>query len=455
MSQAVVIICTRPESGRLPRKVFRNICGLPVIEHILRRITKNGSRPFYPIILAVPKGCNSYDHLKDAYPISIYKGNAESPLHRMAGAYLEHKQSSNDKCRYVVRITHDDMLIDSRTMVDLVEGTVRENAGYGISPSIIDGAGVEVILGDNLLGAAQRHTTMDVEHISYFVKGDAVGIPNKTIYFGEVRDAIERPYRLTIDYEEDAQVIEAVLRALGSGPTPSLDDICHYLDRHQELTEYNRMPEVTFYTCAKDAGLFVDKAISSVLTNMGVRKSPSEYILVDDASQDDTLARMITTKRGDDRVRILSNPTNQGLASSSNLAMSKARGKYVMRVDADDYLLPRAFATMRQEMDATGAAIVYANYNTIDADGKIIDRNVPGALHKHAGCALMNLKLINEIKFREGLRHWDGLDLFKRVREHFPVAYVEEPLWLYTVRKDSMSNTKQDERGFIKRMLGL
>lgn len=177
--------------------------------------------------------------------------------------------------------------------------------------------------------------------------------------------------------------------------------------------------------------------------------------MIDDGSDDSTLARMIMARRGDDRVHIIANPQNFGLATSSNIAIAKARGRYAMRVDADDYLLPGAIQTMRREMEATGAAIVYANYNTIDEKGVILERNVPGSLHKHAGCALMNLRLINEIKFRDGLRHWDGLDLFKRVREHFPVAYVEEPLWLYTVRHDSMSRTKPDERGFIKRLLGL
>lgn len=454
MKPAIVIICTRPESSRIARKAFRRICGVTAIEHILRRLRIANGKMHYQTVLAVPKGCRDYDGLGGQYPITIFEGNPTSPLHRMAEAF-QWVCEEQDRAKYIVRITHDDILIDARSMIELVESTIKDEAGYGITPTIVDGAGVEVILAENLLYAADRHRGKDIEHISYFVRGPADGIPNNKIHFGSVRNSIERPYRLTMDYEEDAQVLEAVLRGVKQGPTPPLEEICHYLDTHQEILEHNRMPEVSFYTCARNAEQYVERSISSVMVNMGVRKSPSEYIIIDDASTDETLSKIISSKRGDDRVRILTNNENLGLASSSNRAIQMARGKYVMRVDADDYLLPRAFYEMRSEMRMTGAAIVYANYDTIDEEGRIISRNIPGQLHHHAGCALMNLKLINEIRFREGLKHWDGLDLVKRVREHFPVAYVEKPLWLYRVRADSMSRTDKEERNAIRRFLGI
>lgn len=453
MTQAVIVICSRPESSRIPRKVFRKIAGLSAIEHILKRLTHGNGRLVYPTILAVPTGCEEYDGLSEQYKVRVFKGNLASPLHRMADAY-EWFAMGHQAPRYIVRITHDDILIDPKTLIDLVESATGCGAGYAVTPTIVDGAGVEVIDAHNVLWAAQRHAGKDIEHISYFVKGDLPGIPNPVFHVGAVRHSIERPYRLTMDYEEDAQVLDAVLYGVGRGPTPGLDEVCHYLDTHQEIAEHNRMPEVSFYTCVRNGQKYIERSMASVMVNMGVRKTPSEYIVVDDGSNDETLAKVITAKRGDDRVRLLTNPENIGLASSSNRAIVQARGRYIMRVDADDYLLPSAFNAMKQEMAKTGAAIVYANYDTVGEDGEIIARNVPGMLHHHAGCALMNLKLLNEIRFREGLQHWDGLDLLKRVKEHFPIAYVERPLWLYRVRKDSMSRTKVEERGAIRRLLG-
>lgn len=454
MNQAVVIICTRPESSRIPRKVFRNIAGLPAIEHILQRLTRANGKSFYPTILAVPSGCREYDHLPLKYDVEWYPGHPASPLHRMADAYRWFAKNKGP-CSYIIRITHDDILIDPKTMCDLVESAAAVKAGYAVTPSIVDGAGVEVIEAKNLLWAADLHHDKEIEHISYFVKGQVPGIPNSLFHIGHVRHSISRPYRLTMDYEEDAQVLQAVLLAVDRGPTPGLDEVCHYIDTHQEIADHNRMPEVSFYTCVRNGQEFIERSMNSVMVNMGVRKSPSEYVVIDDASTDATLAKVIGAKHGDDRVKILTNAENLGLASSSNRAISVSRGKYIMRVDADDYLLPRAFSEMKQEMDVTGAAIVYANYDTVNEAGEVVDRNVPGSIHHHAGCALMNLKLLNEIRFREGLQHWDGLDLLKRVKAHFPVAYVEKPLWLYRVRQDSMSRTDPEKRSFIKRVLGL
>lgn len=454
MIPAVIIICTRPTSSRIPLKVFRPIAGLPAIEHILQRLRHSTGKFIYPVLLAVPQNCNEYDYLLAQYDLEIFKGNPESPLHRMADAY-KHFCKKNDTARFIIRITHDDILIDAKTVVDLVESAQQAKAGYAITPTIVDGAGVEVIDARNVLYAADRHSDKEVEHISYFVKGDLPGLPNRLSHIGPVRHSIERPYRLTMDYEEDAQALEAVLRGVGRGPLASLDEICHFLDTHQEIADHNRMPEVSFYTCVYNGEKYVERSMASVMVNMGVRKSPSEYIVIDDGSTDGSLAKIITAKRGDDRVRVLVNQENVGLASSSNRAIGKARGRFIMRVDADDYLLPNAFSAMKQEMLITGAAIVYANYDIINEEGKIINRNIAGHLQHHAGCALMNLKLINEIRFREGLKHWDGLDLLKRVKDHFPIAYVEKPLWLYRVRGDSMSRTKPEERGMIRRLLGL
>jgi hypothetical protein len=109
---------------------------------------------------------------------------------------------------------------------------------------------------------------------------------------------------------------------------------------------------------------------------------------------------------------------------------------------------------MKDVMDESGAAIVYANFNEIDSEGRTVRRNVAGNESHHAGCSLMNLKLINEVRFREGLKHWDGLELLARIGSNFPVAYVERPMWLYRIREDSMSRTNEKERDNLRIRMG-
>jgi len=106
---------------------------------------------------------------------------------------------------------------------------------------------------------------------------------------------------------------------------------------------------------------------------------------------------------------------------------------------------------MVTEIEREGAGILYANYNQIDENGKIVvdGVNVSGEIHNHAGCALMDKRLINEVRFREGLRHWDSRDLFNRVKGKFKIHYMRESAWYYRVHPGSMSQTRPEERAEV------
>ena len=437
MNKTPIIICTRPESRRVRRKVFRKIAGISAIEHILRRVQKSQ----LPIILAVPESCHEYDDLGEVYDVRIFRGYSDSPLHRMAAAVGPHTEFTD--ASHVVRITHDDILIDLESMMDLVAFCQEWRQGYGISKGILGGAGVEVIAMENLQEAA-RVNYRPIEHVSYFVKES----PNGKVAQIGPRASIRRDYRLTMDYPEDVLLLEMVLRRLG--PMADNDAICAYLDARPWLLNVNRQPLVTLYTCAYNAEKFIDRTILSVL-NSGF--TDFEYLIVDDGSTDGTLeevAKFITHPQ----VRVLTNDANAGLASSSNHALANARGRYVMRVDADDQILPGAVDRLIHRIEETGAAVVYPAYHQlIGTDGIDPDTTnphtfavYPGNVNHHAGCAMMNTSILNEIRFKDGLRHWDSLELFSRISKRFKVEYVNEPTFFYRQHARSLSKSDPLER---------
>ncbi len=425
---AVIIICSRVGSRRLPGKCFSKIEGLPAIEHILTRVKDSG----LPIYLGVPEGeAGNFRHLLEGYDISMFEGDPSSPLHRTA-QILEHMKAEGTLPAYIVRITHDDILIDSRTMLDLLDEVERQGAGYGCTPGIVEGAGVEVIASANILKAAEREEP--TEFISYFVRGD--GMPFPTVVKMSPRAGIRKQVRLTMDYPEDALVLKIVLRELGA--TASLDNICRYLDSRPYILNINRLPDVTFYTCAKD----MDKWVADTMLSVLASKVPNmEYIVVDDGSKDKTLSE-VAKFSNDPLLRLIVNEKNEGLASSSNIAVEEARGKLVVRVDADDMLISGAFVEQWgavQKLVSDGHHIVYPAYDEINEYGGVENMAVDPRLNHHAGCAVMERAWLNEWKFREGLRHWDGLELFKRAKDSADPAYLDIPTWQYRKRKDSMS----------------
>lgn len=449
-NRALVVICTRPESSRLPRKVFRRIAGVPAIEHILERLRTripSEHKRRFPVVLAVPDGCHDYDHLINTFGVEVFEGNAESPLHRMQEAVMayvnleaESDEPDHIMPKYVIRITHDDILIDIDTVFDLVDTMEKEGAGYGITPKIVEGAGVEVIHIANLTEAATRTAGQNIEHVSYFVKGPT--LPNPDILRMEPRATISRPYRLTMDYPEDAAVLEAVLRQ--TGPFASCDDICSFIDMNPSVMKHNEPPLVSVYICAKNAEQWIQDTVRSVPDICAGGRV--ELIVVDDGSTDKTLIKILEV--GEHIDKIIVNENNLGLGSSSNIGLKNCRGRYVMRLDADDLLKPGGLDVMVGVLKVEQAAVVYSSFDEMnDTRGVITKKAVDPRIEHHAGCSMMDAKMINELKFREGLRHWDGLELFHRLSAAMmPVAYFDTPLWIYRRHPGSTSAVMTPER---------
>ncbi len=61
-----------------------------------------------------------------------------------------------------------------------------------------------------------------------------------------------------------------------------------------------------------------------------------EFVIVDDCSTDSTPGILAEYANSDQRVRVLRNETNRGLAKSLNVGIAASQGEYIARMDADD-----------------------------------------------------------------------------------------------------------------------
>lgn len=432
----VILICSRRASSRLPEKALRPIAGRSPIRHILGRVCGHG----VPVVLCVPPDEeDAYVAEAQGTEASVYLGNPDSPLHRMADYILSHPAYD-----WVIRITHDDAIIHWPTVARMLDAAMKadSNIGYITSPGIVDGAGVELIHADNLLYAASAHQE-PTEFVSYFVRGS--NVPRVGHLRIEPEQGVKRDYRLTMDYPEDATLIGLVLRRLGMDATAP--EICSYLDQHQDLLNINRQPDISFYTCARNAEKWIGEAIRSVHA-LGI--GGIEYVVVDDGSTDKTAEIIAAHMCLMPYLRLVANPHNMGLASSSNVALKNCRGKFVMRIDADDRLSTNALPGIMR-MYGADADAVYPAFSKIGESGAILSyQNDPSQDH-HMGGALLRKSVLNEIRFRDGLRHWDGLELYERLKKTgAKIAYSDDVTWHYRQRGDSMSNSEPVKRAAMR-----
>lgn len=68
-----------------------------------------------------------------------------------------------------------------------------------------------------------------------------------------------------------------------------------------------------------------------------------EIILIDDASNDDTLAKMEYCASKDPRIIVFHNNKNMGAGYSRNIGIEASSGNYVTFVDSDDFLLAKTY----------------------------------------------------------------------------------------------------------------
>jgi len=91
-----------------------------------------------------------------------------------------------------------------------------------------------------------------------------------------------------------------------------------------------------------NAGSFLVEAIESI-RNQTLKDW--ELVCVDDGSTDNSKELLKEFAKKDPRIKLFSFQKNKGLAYALNLGVSKAKGYYLARMDADDISLPKRLET--------------------------------------------------------------------------------------------------------------
>jgi len=97
---------------------------------------------------------------------------------------------------------------------------------------------------------------------------------------------------------------------------------------------------------------FLSTAIESILAQTF---SDFEFIVVDDGSDDDSLAIAGRYARADERIRVFAltrDPAIESGARAANIGLDEARGDYIARMDADDIAEPERLAVTLAHLDA-------------------------------------------------------------------------------------------------------
>ncbi len=224
-------------------------------------------------------------------------------------------------------------------------------------------------------------------------------------------------------------------------------------------------PEITVYVPSQAYGAFLADALASVFRQS---RRDWELIVFDDGSTDETANVAETFRQRDpERVRVVRNDTPRGLQYCANRAIEMARGKYVMRLDADDWLDDSALLVLAQVLDTRDdVGLVYPNYIYVDAAGRYLGTEFRKRaetedalldLAAHGACTMVRKRVLKSIGgYDESHRAQDGYELWLKVLHRYGVANVSTPLFYYRQHDASLSRDDRrilNARGKIKEKL--
>ena len=209
------------------------------------------------------------------------------------------------------------------------------------------------------------------------------------------------------------------------------------------------IPEISVIVCSFNHQKWIERCLRSLIHQENIMQKDYEIIIIDDGSRDNTSLVLNNFKEYKHMIRIFKNKKNVGLPKSLNMAIQKSLGRYIVRVDSDDYVdrdfLFLCFKFLDYNKQYQAVAVDYYKVGNLE---NIIER--VSSKKEEIACGVMfrkecifDIGLYNE-KF--GMR--EGHELKKRFEQKYKVGYLEFPLYKYRIHQKNRTRNEKKTNYF-------
>tara|TARA_B100001989_G_scaffold3713_1_gene2525 strand:+ start:75336 stop:75953 length:618 start_codon:yes stop_codon:yes gene_type:complete len=182
--------------------------------------------------------------------------------------------------------------------------------------------------------------------------------------------------------------------------------------------------------------LYVERAIRSALQNK-ILSNNLEIVVVDDCSTDQTSEIL---KKFSRKVKIIKHSKNLGLPSALNTGILQSSGQFIVRLDADDFILPEytfilsSFLKRNKYIDA-----VKCDYYIVDKLENIT--TLENSEKKPIGCGIMfrREQLIEIGLYDPNYRLHEDKELVERFTKKYNITRIPIPLYKYFFHGENMT----------------
>ncbi len=196
-------------------------------------------------------------------------------------------------------------------------------------------------------------------------------------------------------------------------------------------------PTISIIIPAHNQEKFIGRCLRSAL-NQTMDRVDYEIIVINDGSSDRTEYALELFR---DEITLINNDECKGLPSALNTGIQAARGQFIVRIDADDYVhheylnILSLHLKLNKIFDA-----VACDYYLID-DEENIDRQM-NCMEEPIGCGIMFRidQLIDLGLYDESFLSREEEDLRIRFQKKHTIARVALPLYRYRRHDGNMTN---------------
>lgn len=194
---------------------------------------------------------------------------------------------------------------------------------------------------------------------------------------------------------------------------------------------------VSVIVAAHNEERYLGRCLRSLLAQR-FERSRYDVIVIDDASTDRTSAVLATFG---DSITVLRNETNLGLPASLNRAITSTHSKFIVRVDADDYVnsafldVMYMFLADNPQFDAASC-----DYLLVDDREEVISRR--DAIKEPIACGIIfrTEQLIDIGLYDESFLRHEDRDLRLRFLDRYTIHHVPLPMYRYRRHDDNITN---------------
>ena len=235
------LVQARMSSGRMHGKILRELCGAPMIVHLLNSLSHSKTISETVVATTASKNDDVLVDLLERRGDPYYRGSEDDVLSRYAGAMRRYGAD------YVVRITADNPLTDPEIVdatVGLATATARgrrrcDYASNHIVKTYPLGYVVEVISAGALAAVeAAAQTGADREHVTWYLLRNLAKFETRNLL---APGHLTHPdWRLTVDTAEDFEMMRHVFDALYvRGAFIRYQDVARLLVERPDLLKIN------------------------------------------------------------------------------------------------------------------------------------------------------------------------------------------------------------------------